>query len=577
MRARRWIGWLAVMGIVLAGCAPAATPTPTTGPKPTVAPGVTPTRTPSPVATATRAPAATSTAAPVGPRVGGTIRWPTEQDPPSWDPSKTHVDASTTSKYLVFTKLFTFWSQPAKSCPTEVYANGIESWRWADDTTAEFTLRKGMKYQDRPPVNGREVVAADMVPSFARYQKNLAYMASQSNVVESVQATDKYTFRMKLKSPWGGLVTELFASNYGVWIEPSEAGGPDGSLWERPEKSWIGSGPFLFDSWQPGVKWRFVRNPSYWRPGLPYVEAVEYPIIPDVSTRLAAISSGQINVVRELPEQLLAVAEQRVAGAQVIRCPGPGVRGASFLWMNNSGAPFDNPLVRQAVSMAIDRQAIVDTIYIGKARIVGALPLATQYSVAPADLPAEVRQYLENNPDRARQLLAQAGYPSGFTTAINTTSGYPSPTQQIAEALSAMLSKVGIRASLNIMEYGRYTQTVLQAKYPVGEMAMSPRISVTPETGNSLEAFWSKSGSVNRSVVNDPEYDKLFQSFRASFDETQRKDLARQLQVMSVSKAYALSLPLTDTTLLTGPGVHVFYTIPGRDISLLMENIWMEK
>jgi len=486
------------------------------------------------------------------------------------------VDPLNTSKFLTFTKLFTNWSDNPQNCRSQVYPLAVKSWRWVDDTTAEFTLKQGMKYHNKPPVNGREVVAKDFPPAFARYQQNLGFMGGKSKQVESVTVTDKYTFQMKLKSPWGGLVPELLAHFYGPWLEPAEAGGPDGKLWEQPDKSWIGSGPFMFDSWTPGVKWRWVRNPDYWVKGRPYLEAVEYIVVPEASTRLALLRSGELNLIRDFSEELLAEAQRAIPGLQVARCPGATMSGAGVLWMNNSGPPFNDVRVRRAVAMAIDQEALVKTLYKGKAAVIPVLPLATQHAMKLEEFPAEVRPFLEYHPDQAKQLLAEAGYPNGFDTVINFTPKYAAPAAMVAEAVASMLGQVGIRAKLNLMEKGRYNETVLAAKYPVGELAISPRTAVTPEDAHALTTYWSQAGRVNRSLVNDPEYDALFEEFRATTDEAKRADLARQLQIMIASKAYAAYLPMADSTMTALPGIHYIWVGNTRDYSMLMETMWME-
>ncbi|MBI2918403.1 MAG: ABC transporter substrate-binding protein [Chloroflexi bacterium] len=587
MRHKRSITCLAIALLLFAACggpAATATPSPTPSARATEPPRATapataaPTATPLPGATAapTPKPTAAPTAAPAGAKLGGTVRHPQREDPPSWDPSKTHVDPMITVKYLTFTKLFTNWSDNPQTCQSEVYPWAVQSWRWVDDTTAEFTLKPGIKYHNKPPVNGREAVAQDMVPAFERYKKNLSFMAGKSATVESVTVTDKYTFRMKLKSPWGGLVSELLAHFYGPWLEPAEAGGADGSLWEQPAKSWIGSGAFLFDSWRPGVKWRLVRNPDYWVKGRPYLDAVEMLVIPEASTQLAALRSGQLNMIREFNEEMLDVAVRDLPGLQVARCAGTTISGSGMLWLNNSGPPFDDVRVRRAVRMAVDNESLVKTLYKGRAAVGPVLPPTVQYAMKAEDFPSDLQPFLKYDPARAKQLLAEAGYPTGFDSAINFTLRYAAPANQVAEALAGMLGEIGIRAKLNIQEYGRYTQTVLRAAYPVGELAITPRTTVTPEDAHALTTYWSQAGAVNRSVVKDPEYDALFDQFRATTDENKRQNLARQLQIMAANKAYAVTLPMNDSTMVALRGVHFTWIGSTRDYSMLLETAWMD-
>ncbi len=579
MHRRLFVPLSAVAVLLFAACGPAASPTaaptaavaaPTATPaaKATPLPGTTPGPTPKP----TTAP----TAAPAGPKLGGTVRHPQREEPPSWDPSRSHVDPAATTKYLVFTKLITAWSDNPQNCQSQAYPWGVQTWKWVDDTTAEFVLRQGIRYHNKPPVNGREAVAQDVVLAFDRYKKNLSYMAGKSALIDSVTATDKYTFRIKTKSPWGSMVTELLAHFYGPWLEAAEAGGANGELWEQPTKSWIGSGAFMFESWLPGVKWRVVRNPDYWIKGRPYLDAVEAMVMPDASTQLAALRSGQLNLIREFNEEMLDVAVRERPNLQVARCPGTTMSGAGVLWMNNSGPPFNDARVRRAVVMSIDQATLIKSLYKGRAQPSMTLPAVVQYSMKLDDYPPEVRPFLQYSPAQAKQLLAEAGFPNGLDTVINFSPRYSAPAPMVAEAVAGMLGAVGIRAKLNMMEYGRYSTTVLQAKYPVGELAISPRTVNTPEDNHGLFAFSSGAGATNRSVVNDPEFDKLYNDFRATTGDKKRLEQARQLQIMVASKAYAAWLPLTDSAMTAAPGLHFIWVGNTRDYSMLMETAWME-
>ncbi|MBI2917458.1 MAG: ABC transporter substrate-binding protein [Chloroflexi bacterium] len=439
------------------------------------------------------------------------------------------MDPVGTSKYLVFSKLFTRWSDPPQNCQGEIYPWVVNRWRWLSDTVAEFTLKPGVTYQKKAPANGREMVASDVVASFQRF-RNVPFMKVQSDKVDSVTATDKYTFQMKTKFPWGGLVTEMLAFQYGVWVEPAEITGPDWDWSTDPPKAWVGSGPFILKKWVPAVKWTFERNPDYWVKGKPYLDGVEYLVMPEASVHMAALRSGQLNAVRDLSEPMIDELQKRFAGFQVIRCPGGSTSGAGALWMNNSGPPFSDVRVRRAVSMAIDRQAVISSLYSSKAANVHIVAPSMQYALALQDFPPEMRQFLEYHPDRAKQFLAEAGYPAGFETTITFSPRYAAPAPMVAEAVAGMLGAVGIRAKINMMEYTRYVDYVVGAKYSVGEMAISPVDATTPEGALSLASFYSKTpGGRNRSLVNDPEYDKLFERFVSSTNDQERTTLARQL------------------------------------------------
>ncbi len=572
--------WLGVAVLLLAACGPSATATPTIPPTATPRAGVTPTAAvaPTPGVAPTATPVAKPTPAPTvtaGPKRGGTIRYQVREEPPSWDPASTHVDPADLSKYVGFARLLVNWSAPPKNCQSQVMPWAAQSWKFIDDKTAEFTLKEGIRFQNRAPVNGREATAADFVASFEHYRK-LPLTSAQSSQVESVTAKDKYTFQMKTKTPWGGLITELMANpRDAVWLEPAEVAAP-GYSWTDPVKSWVGSGPFMFKAWQPGVKWSFERHPNYFVPGQPLVDGIDYVIISEGSTQLAALIAGQLNMVRDLDENLVDQATRSIPGVQMVRCP--GVAGSpAALWMDTSNPPFNDIRVRRAVSMAINRKGIMDTLLNGRGALAGVLPVATAYGMAIEEYPADVRSYLEFHADQSKKLLAEAGFPNGFETVVNFTPRYEPPAPMIAEAVVSMLNDVGIKAKLNMMEYTQFQRTVLQAKYPAGQMALSNLSNGTPEAPLALTSFWSKAGASNRSLVVDPDYDKLFEEFRAAGDEAKRTDLARRMQVLVAEKAYRVHLPLAESTMLARPGVH--FTWVGRDsfeYNEMMGSVWIE-
>lgn len=569
--------WLSLVALLLSACGPSATATPTAGVSPTATPRPAATATPAVAPTATPAakPSPIPTASAAGPKRGGVIRYQVRQEPPGWDPASTHVDPMDISKYVAFARLLVNWSDPPKNCQSQVMPWAVQSWKWLDDRTAEFTLKQGIRFQNRPPVNGREATADDFVASFEHYRK-LPLTSAQSAQVESVVAKDKYTFQMKTKTPWGGLITELMANpRDAVWLEPAEVAAPTYS-WTDPVKSWVGSGPFAFKAWQPGVKWTFERHDNYFVPGQPHIDRIDYVVISEGSTQLAALIAGQLNMVRDFDENLSVQAQKSIPGVQMVRCP--GVAGSpAALWMDTSSPPFNDVRVRRAVSMAINQKGIIDTLLNGRGALSGVLPVATAYGLAIGDYPPEVRRYLEYNPAEAKKLLAEAGYASGFETVVNFTPRYEPPAPMIAEAVVSMLNDVGIKAKLNMMEYTLFQRTVLVAKYPAGQMALSNLSNGTPEAPLALTAFWSKAGSSNRSMVIDPDYDKLFEEFRASGEEAKRTDLARRMQVMVADKAYRAHLPVAESTMLARPGVH--FTWVGRDsfeYNEMMGSIWIE-
>ncbi len=567
---------VAAVVFVLAACGPAATATPalTTTPRATATPG----GVPASVATATPQSVATPTspkpAATAGPTRGGLIKYAWEADPQTWDPVS-RLEPSIRSKGNVFSRLFTLWPDPAGQCNSELTPWLVERWRWVDDRTAEFTIRQGVKFHNKPPVNGREAVAQDVIFTLNEWVRE-GLVGPKLKLVQW-EAVDKYTFRLKASFPWGGMVLETLGHDYGPMVMAPETAGTGGRSWGDPKTAWIGTGAFVFQEWQPGVKWTMARNPDYWKAGRPLLDGIEYWVMPDISTQMAAMRAGKINLARGWGEIQTEDIKRALPGIQVLRCPASSnTPGAIF--MNTEGPPFNDLRVRRAVSMAIDRQTIVNVPHQGKAIIAPVLRPGIPYAMTVQDFAPEVRQYLEYHPDRSRQLLAQAGYPNGIDTVLNIRIYRQQNDQAVWEAVGEMLTQVGIKAKLEFMEYGRYTATVLAAEYPVGQMAGGPVGQRTPEEGHSLaNPSFKYGGTTNRSRVNDPDYEKTLEQFMGATDENRRLELARQLQIRHVDQAYRVVLPFPFELLVLSPNVRLTGDRSTQDRSAQLETAWIAR
>lgn len=543
-----------MLALLVAACGPAAEATPTVAPTPvsratpTVAPG--PTR--QPTAAPTRAPATAPS-----PRIGGIIKFPVKSDPPGWDPIVRKRE-SIVAKSLVFSRLFTMWPYPpTPDCKSKFQPWLVKEWRWVDDVTAEFKLRPGVRFHDKPPVNGRELTAQDVAFSIDRFRK-AERLETLLVRVPSVEVVDKYTLRTKLSFPWAGLPLEVFGQESAVLVLPSEAGGSGGQLWEQAEKSWIGTGSFMFQDWQPGVKWWLTRNPNYWREeGTPYAEAIEYLVMPEASTQMAAMRGGKLTLVALLGALQVEDLRRSNPAFQVFSCLG-GSTTPGQIYFNTKGPPFDDVRVRRAVSMAIDRQALADTAHWGTAEVVAILPPTAEYALSVKDLPPEVRAYVEYSPERARKLLAEAGYAQGLKTVLNASGAYFEHNYRaVLEAVAAMLKQASIDASLNLLEAGRYQQIVVYPNYPVGQMAFSSINYETPESVFGLANPTKHSGNNNRSFIQDPEYEAMYEEWLKATDEARRSDLARKMQIREIERAYRVVFPWVKAFVVVQPGVRV--------------------
>ncbi|OGO06064.1 MAG: hypothetical protein A2Y60_04930, partial [Chloroflexi bacterium RBG_13_54_9] len=401
------------------------------------------------------------------PVYGGVLRYNAgSADPPIWDFRKTVSYATMTHSSYVHGKLLTFPfgpdEDPADFTPR---ASLAESWDMPNDLTIIFHLRKGVKWQNKPPVNGREFVAEDVKYTFDSLVSLKSPNLWQFAAIKSVECPDKYTVQMNLSEPFAPLFTNL--ADAFAWIFPREVDEQYGGM-ERAENV-VGLGPWMVQSYQPSVGTVFVRNPDYWgkdKQGrqLPFIEEVRSPQVPDASTSLAAFRAGNFDVT-------LSVSREdwdsvKASNPELIWTKDWVSIGMTYLYFNVSQPPFNDVRVRRAISLAYDRDTWVATINYGAgARDNGPIPVGQREWHIPEDQLGDAGQWLKYDPEKARQLLAEAGYPNGFSVDLHSTGAYGTTLVENGELVVDMLSKVGIKATLRLKEYGAYLSTTFVGKF----------------------------------------------------------------------------------------------------------------
>ena len=276
------------------------------------------------------------------------------------------------------------------------------SWTPNDDRTSyTFNLRKGVKFH-----HGKEFKAEDVVATFERLLDPELDTPARSSlaVIQDIVILDDHTVRFDLDGPNAFFPESL--SLYQGRIVPSDIDPARFALAE------FGTGAFMITEHVPGERTVMVRNPDYWDKGLPYLDGITYLTIADASTRAEALKSGDIDLILGLEETLAASLEDHPE-TTVLEVASGTYLG---LYMNMSVEPFDDPLVRKAIQAVTDREAIRQSALLGKGSV------ANDHPIAPNDPHfASQHEPPAYDPDLARSLLAQAGYPEGITLALHTS------------------------------------------------------------------------------------------------------------------------------------------------------------
>jgi peptide/nickel transport system substrate-binding protein len=283
----------------------------------------------------------------------------------------------------------------------------------------------------------------------------------------------------------------------------------------------IGTGPFRFISYDPRQELVLERNPDYYIEGQPYLDRLEIQFIEDDTTRVNALRTGAVDFVHSVPFQQAQILES--TPGIVLDKPVETCRW-SFVGYNNQRPPFDNPLVRRALSFAMDRQSAIVSGYAGYAVPILGGPIP-EWSWAYPD-----QQYFSATPnvDEAKRLLAEAGYPDGFKTSIKTSGVY---SENLAEAViyNEAFNAIGVECELIQLDWASLVNDWDVTKdFDMAVLAWGGPL-VDPD--DYLYAQFHSTGGWNAVQFSDPEVDELLDATRRTFDQEERKALYAEVSL----------------------------------------------
>ena len=377
-----------------------------------------------------------------------------------------------------------------------------ESWEVVDDTTYLFHLRKGVKFH-----NGEELKASDVAFSFSKIAESPHAESIRATIdFENSKAINDYTFEMKMSEPFGAILNHMAHAVMAIVNEKAytEAG-------DQVSQNPCGTGPYKFVSWATGDRIDLVANEEYWGDA-PLIKNVTWRAIPEASTRTVEVEAGTSDIVIDAPANEIDRLESNPK-VNVLRHAASSV---DFIAFNNTMAPFDNVKVRQAINMAINKEAIQKVVF-HNTGVIAAAPMSS--SVWAFNDQLEPSTY---DPEAAKELLAEAGYPDGFEMTI--TCDESQQRHDIAEMVQEMLSPLGITVEIRPMERGAYIDKVI-----AGELECFS-LGWTSDTGDPDYALYasfhsSQHGAAgNMSFYTNEEVDELLQTGRTSTDPEVRKE-----------------------------------------------------
>jgi peptide/nickel transport system substrate-binding protein len=358
----------------------------------------------------------------------------------AWDQPIDNADAyyNTNREGILMARMV--WDQLIERDPdTFQYKPSLAtSWSWVDDLTLDFELRHGVKFHDGQPFDADDVV---YTLNWVSNPANKVLNATNVNWIKSAERLDQYKVRIHLKAPFPAAL-EFIAGPLPIYPHKYYAeAGPQG-MGRKP----IGTGPYKVESLEPGREIVFAKNTEYWEgspKGKPRIGKIRERFIPEKTTQMAEILSGGLDWMWYVPtdqvENLKAVKGVSVTAGETMR--------VGYLYFDAAGRSGNTPLkdvrVRKAIAYAIDRAQFAKTFFGSEARVLDAPCFPTQFGCYQG---AEKYPF---NLEKAKQLMAEAGYPNGFDTELY---GFRLP-RQWEDALAGYMRAIGVRATVNLLQY----------------------------------------------------------------------------------------------------------------------------
>lgn len=418
------------------------------------------------------------------------------------------------------------------------------SWQSSDEgKTLTLTLRAGVKFHD-----GKEFSSADVKFSLdkIREEATAAVAAASLASIEEVQAPDPQTVVLKLKNADAAILASLASVNLAMLSRDDT----EASLNTTPN----GTGPFAFKDRKPNESITLAANPGYWGDKAK-LATVEFRIIPDESSIVAALQSGNVHLA-VLDDPLVA---KSAAGSGITVTKTPQL-AYHVLQLNARRAPLDNVKVRLAIACAIDRQQVLDTAALGEGAVTGPIT-SPAYRSDPAARPCPTRDVA-----RARALLAEAGHADGVTIKTIVSQGEYATSVNEAQNLQAQLKEAGITLELDVMEIGGFVDKWLAADFDAAVALNGGR----PDPDTMYGRYFTSTGNLNKVAgYSSPELDRLFLEGKTTTDPAKRKDIYAQISRHLEDNAVWVWLFSSYAYTATTSGVSGFIPMPNASLQYL--------
>lgn len=459
----------------------------------------------------------------------------------------------------IFETLLNFGEQD-----TTVNPGLAKEWEVSEDgLTYTFHLQEGVKFHDGTDFNAEAVVKnVERWKGGAEekfYYFHSMFKSEGEDIIKSVEAVDDYTVVFTLSRPQAPFLKNIAMSPFGI-ASPTAFESAGDAFGDNP----VGTGPFKFVEWKRNDSITVEKNEDYWQEGLPKLDKIIFRSIPDNSARLNALTTGEIDLADGINPSDAATVESN-AELQLIERPSMNI---GYLGLTTTRKPFDNALVRQAVNYAIDKQAIVDAFFQGRAE------------VAVNPMPSSISGYNEEiegypyDPEKAKELLAEAGYDGEEIElwAMPVPRPYMPDGQKVAEAIQKNLADVGIPSRIVTFEWATYLE---KAKNGEADAFLLGWTGDNGDADNFLYTLLDKDtiGSNNYTYYSNEEVHELLISAQSETNEEKRNELYKQAQAIIHEDAPWVPLAHSTPLLAAKKGVTDYFPHPTGSESLINVSI----
>src|SRR5438876_3276653 len=505
------------------------------------------------------------------PKPGGVLTRASSWDPPVLDARLPQSIGCFQSAALTSNRLVRYAFADEASGTNDLTLKGdlAESWQPSPDhRTWTFKLRQGVKWHNIPPLNGRELVAADVKYCFEAYAKE-GVQSFTFREIEGMETPDKHTLRVHLHTP-----NVLFPQNVAepiTVIFAREVLEEDGDL----KKRLIGTGPYLLKEHTRKVRVVLARNPDYFDTGRPYVD--EYVILsaPDSATRTAAFRTGQSDFLPlQSPSEVEAV--RKTHPAAVVQALTPSITPFG-LALAQDRPPFNDVRVRRALSMAIDRQKQVDTVFEGYGIVTAGVPWIYYQDAKPTA--KDLGPWWQYRPADAKKLLAEAGHANGFETTLFYYEYFPQMSSQVQLVQQDLKKNLNINVKISKLDYTSYYGRYVESKWD--GMAWGFQSGHAVGLDERTYQYMHSKSTKNFFRVNDPVIDELTVKLRQTPDPAQQRAITKKLVDREFAQVLRMWMPYDNGFLVAQPHVRNWAALAIRRTdaygSPTIARLWLDK